>query len=88
MSNQWVLSKREASEKHLAGFVVAFIERGGSPCDLIGNNFKRQYDILAEALEALEWHEAAGRVRAWILKHRKTFSEIDRGNEDQVSRIR
>lgn len=88
MPNNWVLSKREASEKHLAGLIVAFIERGGSPRDLIGNNFKRQYDILAEALEAMEWHEASGRVRAWILKHRNTFSEIDCGNKDQVSRIR
>lgn len=86
--NQWVLNKQEASEKHLAGLIVAFIESGGSPKDLIRNNFKRQYDILAEALEALEWHDAAGRVKAWIMKHRDTFSEIDRGNEDQVSRIR
>lgn len=88
MHSEWILSKRQASEKHLAGLVVAFLEEGGSPRDLIRNNFRRQYMVLAEALEALEWHEAASRVRAWIMKHRDQFSEIDRGNEDQVSRIR
>lgn len=88
MEKEFLLSKRRASEKHLAGLAVAFLEDGGSPRDLIRNNFKRQYLLLAEALECLEWHEAAGRVRSWIMKHNSTFLEIDRGNEDQVSRIR
>jgi hypothetical protein len=62
---------KQVAEKHLAGLVVEFLARGGSPRDLLGYQVREQYELLLQALEITEWHEAAGRVRTWMKKNEK-----------------
>lgn len=63
--------KKWLAEKHLAGLVVHYLESGGEPDKLLLIGDRRQYEILVEALDVLEWYEAAGRVRAWIERNRR-----------------
>jgi hypothetical protein len=68
------VAKKRRAEEHLAGLAIEFLARGGSPRELLGYQAKEQYEILLQALDILEWHEAAGRVRAWMRRNEKKLT--------------
>lgn len=58
---------RKASVDRLASFVIEYLTFGSDPGALMLNlKSKGQYEVLAVALEQLNWPQASGRVRTWI----------------------
>jgi hypothetical protein len=70
------MTKKQIAEKHLASLAIKFLEDGGRPDLLLGGRMPYKLKVLAEALEALEWNEAAGRVRTWMKRNEKRLWNV------------